>query len=145
MTSVVEEEREHPSLVLAPSGVEEIATRLRAERKRKGITQAELGARAGYSRSAIYYLEKARRGTRVDMVVDCARALGFRLALVPWSDGDAAVPADQLAARVRFLDAERQLPKLTPVEHPNAGSEVRVLLDRVIDVLARALMEQDDD
>ena len=126
------------------TGVDELLTLMRTERKRQGITQAQLAAKAGYSRSGVYYLETGCRGTRVDMVADCARILGFRLALVPCTGGDAAVPADQMAARVRFLDAERQLPKLSPIGHPNAGSEVRVLLDPVIDVLATALMEQDD-
>jgi transcriptional regulator with XRE-family HTH domain len=81
--TVIGGEREHSSPVLAPSGVEEILTRLRAERERQGLTQAQLGEKAGYCRNAIYFLESGRRGVRLETVEDCARALGLRVALVP--------------------------------------------------------------
>ena len=60
-----------------------LLSQLCAERKRQGLTQGTVGARAGYGHRVVHYVERGRRGTRIDTVVDIAGALGLRLALVP--------------------------------------------------------------
>ena len=53
--------------------------------------------------------------------------------------------ADELMARVRSLNAERQRPEPAPYGRPRLTGELGALLDELIDVLAKALLGQDDD
>ena len=67
--------------------VERLIAQLRTERQRQGLTQAELAAKAGYSRNAIYFVESGRRGVRLETIADCAEALGLEIALAPKAAG----------------------------------------------------------
>lgn len=52
------------------------ARRLRNARRTHGLSQAELGSRAGISGSQVYRLEAADREPRLSTVIALARALG---------------------------------------------------------------------
>jgi transcriptional regulator with XRE-family HTH domain len=54
---------------------ETFARRLRAARRRSGMTQHELGERAGISGSQVYRLEAAEREPRLSTLVSLAYAL----------------------------------------------------------------------
>jgi transcriptional regulator with XRE-family HTH domain len=60
---------------MTPS-TESFARRLRIARRTIGITQHELGKRAGISGSQVYRLEAAEREPRLSTLVSLARALG---------------------------------------------------------------------
>ena len=54
---------------------ETFARRLRAARRRSGMTQHELGERAGISGSQVYRLEAAEREPRLSTLISLAHAL----------------------------------------------------------------------
>lgn len=56
--------------------IQSFARRLRVARRALGITQHELGERAGISGSQVYRLEAAEREPRLSTLVSLARALG---------------------------------------------------------------------
>ncbi|HEX2160831.1 MAG TPA: helix-turn-helix transcriptional regulator [Thermoleophilaceae bacterium] len=58
------------------SATKSFARRLRQARRSSGMTQHELGARAGISGSQVYRLEAAEREPRLSTLVSLARALG---------------------------------------------------------------------
>ena len=58
------------------SSTESFARRLRQARRANGMTQHELGARAGISGSQVYRLEAAEREPRLSTLVSLAHALG---------------------------------------------------------------------
>lgn len=60
---------------MTPS-TQSFARRLRIARRTVGLTQHELGARAGISGSQVYRLEAAEREPRLSTLVSLARALG---------------------------------------------------------------------
>ena len=60
---------------MTPS-TENFARRLRTARRTTGMTQHELGARAGISGSQVYRLEAAEREPRLSTLVSLSRALG---------------------------------------------------------------------
>lgn len=62
---------------------QDLIGQLRAERKRQGLTQAEVADAAGYHSETVWAVERGRRGVRLDTVADCAQVLGLRIALVP--------------------------------------------------------------
>jgi len=60
---------------MTPS-TQSFARRLRNHRRTLGMTQHELGKRAGISGSQVYRLEAAEREPRLSTLVSLARALG---------------------------------------------------------------------
>jgi transcriptional regulator with XRE-family HTH domain len=58
--------------------VEQFAVNLRGLRERAGISQEELGHRAGFHRTEISLLERAGREPRLTTVVRLARTLGVK-------------------------------------------------------------------
>lgn len=58
------------------ASTESFGRRLRIARRAIGLTQHELGARAGISGSQVYRLEAAEREPRLSTLVSLARALG---------------------------------------------------------------------
>jgi len=60
-----------------------LATDLRAMRKRRGLTQAELALRAGLPRAKIIQIEKGEAGVSMGAYATVATALGAELSLAP--------------------------------------------------------------
>jgi transcriptional regulator with XRE-family HTH domain len=71
---------------------EQVATRLRALRKRQQASQEVVAAAVGTSISAVSRLERGLRGLRVDQLVAWAGALGYRVDVVFWQP---TTPAEQ--------------------------------------------------
>ena len=57
----------------------EIGAQLRRERKRQGLTQSQLAARAGVQQAVVSRAEGGRTNPTVGLLEDLARALGMRL------------------------------------------------------------------
>lgn len=84
-----------------------LAARISALRKGRGMTQAELSAAAGITRSHISAIEHGRCNTRLDSLDSIARALGVSLyQLFDEADGDGRVSAARLPPRI-----EERLPR----------------------------------
>lgn len=63
--------------------VVDLGAQLRAARRARGLTQAELAERAGVSRNFVVQVERGqRRGAELDRVLALVRALGLELALL---------------------------------------------------------------
>jgi transcriptional regulator with XRE-family HTH domain len=60
-----------------------LATDVRAMRRRRGLTQAELAKRAGLPRAKIIQIEKGEPGVSMGAYAAAAMALGAELALTP--------------------------------------------------------------
>lgn len=76
---------------------EELGRRIRAAREGK-LTQAELGASVGLSRTAITNIECGRQRLLVDQLVGIARAVGVQPAdLLPPVMAGAEIPAGDVA------------------------------------------------
>ena len=58
---------------------------LRAARKTKGLTQAELAARAGVWQRTVSNIETGTSGAKVDTIFDLLAALDLELRIVPRS------------------------------------------------------------
>jgi HTH-type transcriptional regulator/antitoxin HipB len=58
---------------------------LRAARKAKGLTQAELAARAGIWQRTVSNIETGTSGAKVDTIFDLLAALDLELRIVPRS------------------------------------------------------------
>lgn len=58
---------------------------LRAARKAKGLTQAELAARAGVWQRTVSNIETGTSGAKVDTIFDLLAALDLELRIVPRS------------------------------------------------------------
>ena len=58
---------------------------LRAARKAKGLTQAELAARAGVWQRTVSNIETGASGAKVDTIFDLLAALDLELRIVPRS------------------------------------------------------------
>lgn len=78
---------------------------VRESRKRAGLTQAELAARAGTTQSAIARLESGRTAPSLEQVERLLRLCGFQLLveLAPYDDSDIV----QAEARLRRTPDER--------------------------------------
>ncbi len=63
--------------------LETLSTELRAMRKRRGLTQADLALRAGLPRAKIIQIEKGEAGVSAGAYAAVATALGAALALAP--------------------------------------------------------------
>jgi transcriptional regulator with XRE-family HTH domain len=63
---------------------------VREARRRAGLTQAELGSRAGTTQSAIARIESGRVAPTFERIVDLVRVCGFDLdvRLVPYDDSN---------------------------------------------------------
>lgn len=60
-----------------------VSTEVRSMRRRRGLTQAELAARAGLPRAKIIQIEKGESGVSIGAYAAAAAALGAELALAP--------------------------------------------------------------
>jgi transcriptional regulator with XRE-family HTH domain len=78
---------------------------VREARRRAGLTQAELAARAGTTQSAITRLETGKEAPTLERIVELVRACGFdlQIRLVPLEDAEWA----QVEALLRVPPAER--------------------------------------
>lgn len=74
-----------------------IAGHLKAARKRKGITQADLGAKVGVPQSHVSRMESGTIDLKLSSVIEYARVLDLELMLVPRN----LVPALQSLIRSR--------------------------------------------
>lgn len=90
-----------------------IVAQLAAERVRQGLTQPKLAERIRYSTDSIKGWETGHKAPSFDSMTLWAGALGYRIALIPVG---ASITDDELTARLRYLDAERQRPAAK--EHP---------------------------
>ena len=90
-----------------------IVAQLAAERVRQGLTQPKLAKRIRYSTDSIKGWENGHKAPSFETMTLWAGALGYRIALVPVG---ASLTDDELTARLRYLDAERQRPAAK--EHP---------------------------
>ncbi len=57
-----------------------MATRIKALRERRGMTQEQLAAKAGVSRTYLARLETARQDPTLSMLEKLAKALGVKVA-----------------------------------------------------------------
>ena len=106
----------HEQLVsLERERVSGLCTELGLARAARGLSRAAIGRQIGVSRSAVSLWELGRQIPDATSLSAWARALGYELALY------------------------------IPVSNPELTQSTAALLDEVIDVLARALLEQDDD
>lgn len=55
---------------------------VKRERKKRGITQSELGAFAGTGINFVYGLENGKTGLRISKVLDVLKVLGLQLNIV---------------------------------------------------------------
>lgn len=73
---------------ISSAWIRDLATAVRAQRKRLGISQLDLAAMAGCGPVFIHDLESGKKATlRLDKVVDVLRVLGLELALRPGKRG----------------------------------------------------------
>jgi transcriptional regulator with XRE-family HTH domain len=63
--------------------IDHLSAAVRAMRRRRGLTQAELAARAGLPRAKIIQIEKGESGVSIGAYASAAGALGAELALAP--------------------------------------------------------------
>lgn len=116
--TAVEEEREHPSPALALSGAWGLINELRARRHARGLTLAQVGAFVDRSGPTIAHWEAGRCAPDANQFAHWAKGLGLEVGLYePVND-----------PRVPHLPPEMAEP-----------------LNELIDVLAKALLGQDDD
>lgn len=94
---------------------------VRESRRRAGLTQAELAARAGTTRSAIAHLESGRPDVSLNRVVRLLRPCGFDLevAILPHDDSDFAQ-----AERLRSLTGPQGIER-----HMRLARQLRSLRD----------------
>lgn len=100
----------------------EAATLLRSARRRAGITQAEMAARAGTSAPTISAYEHGTKQPRADVLLRLLRAAGLEPALVPattansrYIDSFCEALAQQVRRDPAVLDqAERELDRMPP-------------------------------
>ena len=92
-----------------------LCAELGAAREARGLTRAAVGERIGVSRAAVSKWELGHHLPGATHLSAWARSLGYELALY------------------------------VPLTSPDLSRQTAVLLDEVIDVLARALLEEDDD
>lgn len=88
--------------------IEHIARALRKAREAKGLSQRELGKKAGVPQGHISRIENGAVDLRVSSLVALARTLDLELELVPRK----VVPALKSLARSSLADALRE--KVTP-------------------------------
>ena len=88
--------------------IEHIARALRKAREAKGLSQRELGKKAGVPQGHISKIENAAVDLRVSSLVALARTLDLELALAPRK----VVPALKSLARGSVADALRE--RVTP-------------------------------
>lgn len=83
-----------------------VATLVRDARRRAGLTQAALGAQAGWRQPAVARLERAGADPRVSTLERALRAAGHRLELraVPLATG---VDEDQIRRHLELTPGER--------------------------------------
>lgn len=92
-----------------------IASELRDARQARGLTLQQVAVRIGVGRSTVCQWEKGHQVPDSYHLDAWARSLGFELGLYE------------------------------PLHKPEISQQTAELLDELIDVLARALLEQDDD
>jgi transcriptional regulator with XRE-family HTH domain len=93
---------------------------VREARKRAGLTQAELAARAGTTQSAIARIENGAVSPSLTHLTELVRAAGFDIdvRLVPYDDHDLS-----MALRNRTLTPEQRLENMLAAQR--FGSELR--------------------
>jgi transcriptional regulator with XRE-family HTH domain len=93
---------------------------IKEARKRAGLTQAELAARAGTTQSAIARIEKGSVSPSLTHLTELVRAAGFDIdvRLVPYDDHDLSI-----ALRNRKLTPEQRLENMLAARR--FGSELR--------------------
>jgi transcriptional regulator with XRE-family HTH domain len=93
---------------------------VREARKRAGLTQAELAARAGTTQSAIARIESGAVSPSLAHLTDLVQAAGFDIdvRLVPYDDHDLS-----MALRNRTLSPEQRLENMLAAQR--FGSELR--------------------
>lgn len=91
--------------------IEHIARALREAREAKGLSQRELGRKAGVPQGHISRIENGAVDLRLSSLVALARTLDLELALVPRK----AVPAIKSLARSSLADALRERVTLQPL------------------------------
>jgi transcriptional regulator with XRE-family HTH domain len=97
---------------------------VREARKRAGLTQAELAARAGTTQSAVARIESGTVNPSLDHLAKLVRAAGFDIdvRLVPYDDHDVS-----MALRNRTLSPEQRLDNMLAFERfVAAGREAMV-------------------
>lgn len=70
-------------LYLMTYSLDQIATALKAAREEQGLSQRELGRRAGFPQAHISNIESGSVDLKVSSLIEIARALGLELMLVP--------------------------------------------------------------
>ena len=91
--------------------IEHIACELREAREAKGLSQRELGKKAGVPQGHISRIENGAVDLRVSSLVALARTLDLELALVPRK----VVPAWKSLVRSSAADALRERVTLQPL------------------------------
>jgi len=95
--------------------LEQIGPRLKAWRKKRGLTLGELAEQTGISTSTISRLEAGKRAPNLELVVPLARALRLELDdLVPRSVPDPRVP--RITKRVDSTTYEQLSPDTSPAQ-----------------------------
>jgi transcriptional regulator with XRE-family HTH domain len=116
--TMIEEEREHPSPMLAPSGAQGLINELRARRHARGLTLAQVGALVDRAGPTVAHWETGRHLPDANQLTVWAQALGLAVGLYePVNDP--------------------RVPSLPP--------EMAEPLTEVIDVLARMLLGDEID
>ena len=70
-------------MYLMTYSLDQIATALKAAREEQGLSQRELGRRAGFPQAHISNIESGSVDLKVSSLIEIARALGLELMLVP--------------------------------------------------------------
>lgn len=95
----------------------DVAATLREARTAAGLTQAELGGRAGTSQATISAYESGRKEPGADTLGRLLAAAGARLAVVPGANPVVRPTAAQLATAGRTLIDVLLLAEALPIRH----------------------------
>jgi transcriptional regulator with XRE-family HTH domain len=90
---------------------------IRAARRRAGLTQAALAARAGTSQATLSAYESGRKRPSVQTLDRVLKAAGMRLAVEPAERPVVAVSEELLARRARILLDVLALAQALPTRH----------------------------
>jgi HTH-type transcriptional regulator / antitoxin HipB len=72
----------------------QIGNLVRRARKRQGLNQGALGARAGLRQETISLIENGNSGARIETILAVLAALDLELRVAPRSKGDLGVESD---------------------------------------------------